>query len=192
MKWFKTKQTNEKGRKVFFAMKPMLPSLTFKLPDDPGWFYEVKYDGFRALLIWDQHKIEITSRNEKSLSAQFPEIIEFLSKHKQQFKKFLPLTFDGELVHLENPYKASFSSIQGRGRLRAQKKIQDQASLSPCRLLVFDLLAFAGEAQGLLPFQQRKEKLTNLFQQLGLPMKPDPDDPGLIQLVPAYQSFPDI
>src|SRR4051794_32569062 len=108
-------------------MKPMLPSLTFDLPVHPDWLYEVKYDGFRAILEWNTQGVELTSRNGKALLPQFPEIKEFLLKHEKQFKPFLPLQLDGELVSLENTHKANFSMIQVRGRLKSDRKISEQA-----------------------------------------------------------------
>src|SRR5437868_4153492 len=96
-------------------MKPMLPSLTFDLPVLTDWYYEVKYDGFRAILDWNIQGIELTSRNGKPLLPQFPEIKDFLFSYAEQFKPFFPIRLDGELVFLENPYKANFSAIQVRG-----------------------------------------------------------------------------
>lgn len=55
-------------------MKPMLPSLTFNIPEGVDWYYEVKYDGFRAILEWNVNNLTLTSRNGKPLLALFPEI----------------------------------------------------------------------------------------------------------------------
>lgn len=170
-------------------MKPMLPTLTFDRPAKPEWFYEVKYDGFRAILDWNKNGIELTSRNGKSLLPQFPEIKKFLLSFQHEFEPFLPLQMDGELVWLENPYKASFSTIQVRGRLKAGKKIAEQAENSPCRLMVFDLLIKAGKPLYSLEFSKRKEELINLFKAVGLEQKPDPNNEFLLQLVVAYANF---
>lgn len=58
---------NKEKRRDIVEMKPMLPSLTFDLPVHPDWYYEVKYDGFRAILEWNGQGIELTSRNGKTL-----------------------------------------------------------------------------------------------------------------------------
>ncbi|MEH7500436.1 DNA ligase D [Neobacillus drentensis] len=170
-------------------MKPMLPSLTFDLPVHPDWLYEVKYDGFRALLEWSSRGIELTSRNGKSLLAQFPEIKEFLLKHEKQFKPYIPLQLDGELVALENTHKANFSMIQVRGRLKSERKISEQASKSPCRLMAFDVLMLAGKPLHSLLFQNRKKELVKLFQKIGLGLEADPYDEQLLQLVQAHDDF---
>ncbi|MEH7354477.1 DNA ligase D [Neobacillus drentensis] len=173
-------------------MKPMLPSLTFDLPVRPNWLYEVKYDGFRAILEWNSRGITLTSRNGKELFPQFPEIKDFLLKHEKQFKPFLPLQLDGELVSLENIYKANFSSIQVRGRLKSEKKIIEQATRSPCRLMVFDLLMLKGKPLHSLVFHKRKTELYKLFQTIGFNFSPDPYDNQLVQYVTAQEDFTNI
>lgn len=170
-------------------MKPMLPSLTFELPASIDWLYEVKYDGFRAILEWTQDEIYLISRNGKPLFPQFPELKEFLIRNEEQFKPFLPITLDGELVALENPFKANFSSIQVRGRLKSPKKIHEKAVHSPCHLMVFDILQFNGKPLNTKPFLDRKKLLINLFKNLGFHLHVDPSSEQLLQLVRVYDQF---
>lgn len=178
-----------KKKERYFAMKPMLPTLTFEIELQPDWLYEVKYDGFRALLDWDKNGITLTSRNGKPLLPQFPEINDFLLKNEKLFKPYLPLRLDGELVSLENPYKANFAAIQVRGRMKAEKKINDSARKSPCRLMVFDILLLKGKTLNSLPFQKRKKELLKLYQAIGLAAEADPYSEDLLQLVPAFDDF---
>ncbi|WP_066061500.1 DNA ligase D [Neobacillus soli] len=170
-------------------MKPMLPSLTFDLPVRPDWLYEVKYDGFRAILDWNSQGITLTSRNGKALLPQFPEIKKFLLNHEKEFKPLLPLRLDGELVSLENTYKANFSAIQVRGRLKSEKKITELAAHSPCRLMVFDLLILKGKPLHSQAFLKRKETLSKLFQTIGLDLDPDPYGDQLLQYVSPTNDF---
>ena len=186
-----TKQNKEKW-KGYISMKPMLPSLTFDLPVRPNWLYEVKYDGFRAIMEWNSRGITLTSRNGKELFPQFPEIKDFLLQHEKQFKPFLPLQLDGELVSLENTYKANFSSIQMRGRLKSEKKIIEHSTRSPCRLMVFDLLMLKGKPLHSLVFHKRKTELNKLFQTIGFNFAPDPYDNQLVQYVAAQEDFTNI
>ncbi len=170
-------------------MKPMLPTLTFDPPENPGWFYEVKYDGFRAILTWDKDGIQVTSRNGKPLAALFPELEAFLIAHQERFEPFLPFQLDGELVILENLYKANFSKIQVRGRLRSARKIYECSEEIPCRFMVFDVLLIRGESLKNLPFYQRKEVLIEIFSKAKLSLEPSLEDLQLIQHVKAHQNF---
>ncbi|WP_102274944.1 DNA ligase D [Cytobacillus massiliigabonensis] len=173
-------------------MKPMLPSLSFEIPKGKEWLYEVKYDGFRAILHWDENEMTLMSRNGKSLLELFPEIRLYLETTKEKIAPFLPLTFDGELVFLENAYKAHFGSIQVRGRMRSEKRIAEKASASPCRLLIFDVLELSGRTAKNEPYLSRKAQLHTFFEQCELPLKPDEKSTMLIQMLPYYKNFAEV
>jgi bifunctional non-homologous end joining protein LigD len=169
----------------------MLPSLSFDIPAGDDWRYEVKYDGFRALLSWDS-EIKLASRNARSLLEIFPEIEEFLLANKEKIKPFLPLQFDGELVFLENPYKSNFGSIQTRGRMRSETKIAEKAKQSPCHLLIFDVLQMKGKNVTTEAYSKRKEILKSFFEETGLPAIPNDKSGHLLQMIPNFESFPTI
>jgi bifunctional non-homologous end joining protein LigD len=173
-------------------MKPMLPSLTFDLPSSSDWVYEVKYDGFRAILDWNFEELTLTSRNGKPLLPQFPEIKEFLLKYKDQFQPFFPLKLDGELVSLQNPYKANFSSLQVRERLKSEKKIREQAEIAPCRLMIFDALIISGKPIYLTEFYKRKEELNKLFKKVCFLGNAEPDNDQLLQFIKVWDHFDEI
>jgi bifunctional non-homologous end joining protein LigD len=169
-------------------MKPMLPTLTSEIPQGKNWNYEVKYDGFRALVLWDQ-EIKLISRNGNSLLEIFPEIKLYLEENHEAFKEFLPLVLDGELVYLENEFKAQFSTIQVRGRMRSEKRILEKASQSPCRLLVFDLLMLKGKSFSQNDYSERKQALHKMFETCNLPTTPDPISSDLVQLIPSSKDY---
>jgi bifunctional non-homologous end joining protein LigD len=50
----------------------MAAVLVGKLPEGSEWLYELKLDGYRALLIKDGPRIEIRSRNDKDLTQMYP------------------------------------------------------------------------------------------------------------------------
>ncbi|MDQ0155060.1 DNA ligase D [Robertmurraya andreesenii] len=170
-------------------MKPMLPTLTFEVPEGDDWRYEVKYDGFRAMLIWNEKGIQLISRNEKSLLEAFPEIETFLFQYKNVFEPYFPLHFDGELVSLENPFKASFTAIQIRGRMRSTAKIAERAKQAPCQLLIFDVLQLGGKEIGDQTYIERKELLEDFFDKTGLPKNPNEKSEKLLQFIPSSDNF---
>lgn len=172
-------------------MKPMLPTLTFDVPEGKDWYYEVKYDGFRAMLHWDD-TLSLISRNGNSLLEQFPEIEEYLMENKQIFEPFLPLALDGELVSLITPYRADFFNIQVRGRMRSKQKIKLKAAQRPCRLLIFDLLMLQGQYYVQQPYTKRKEALHKFFAKLSLPTQPDENSTKLLQMIPEINIFPQL
>lgn len=165
-------------------MKPMLPTYYPEAPKSTDWRYEVKYDGFRAILTIDAHTVKITSRNGKELSSLFPEISTFIND--LDLKSFLPLQLDGELVWLTNEAKADFFEVQWRGRLRKQSLISEKANFTPCRFIVFDLLRINGNDLTTNSMSERRKMIKNLGEILELPMPPNPNDKALIQLIESY------
>ncbi|MCF6409247.1 non-homologous end-joining DNA ligase [Pseudalkalibacillus salsuginis] len=139
--------------------KPMLPTLSSRLPEGEDWYYEIKYDGFRSLLHIDQTGVDFYSRNLKSLDANFPEIINEAERIRENAKDSLPLLLDGELCILESDYKASFSAIQQRGRLKSIAKILQQQAKIPATLLIFDLVIHNGKSLVDDPYIRRKKQL---------------------------------
>ncbi|HME91402.1 MAG TPA: ATP-dependent DNA ligase, partial [Myxococcaceae bacterium] len=74
-------------------LEPMLASLADEIPAGPGWLYEPKWDGFRALVFRDGDRIHLASRNGQALERYFPELL-------TQLREALPTRcmVDGEIV----------------------------------------------------------------------------------------------
>jgi ATP-dependent DNA ligase len=66
-----------------------------KLPEGDEWLYELKWDGYRALLIKDGDDVQIRSRNDKDLTAMYPGIV--TAGRRQKIKQ---IVLDGEIVAL--------------------------------------------------------------------------------------------
>lgn len=43
-----------------------------KLPEGDEWIYEVKFDGYRALVLKNGERVQIRSRNGKDLTSTYP------------------------------------------------------------------------------------------------------------------------
>jgi bifunctional non-homologous end joining protein LigD len=50
-------------------VEPMVASAVDKLPEGPEWLYELKFDGYRALLIKHGDEVRIHSRKDKDLTV---------------------------------------------------------------------------------------------------------------------------
>jgi bifunctional non-homologous end joining protein LigD len=72
------------GKKSAFpsSFSPMLATLVDKPFDDPGWIYEIKWDGYRAVGMVNKGKVELISRNNKSFNDKFYPIVAALKKWK--------------------------------------------------------------------------------------------------------------
>ena len=129
------------------SLEPMLATLVKKPFDDPAWFFEVKWDGYRALAAIQNGKVSLTSRNQISLKKKFFPLVEALQKIR------FDAVLDGEVVILDNQGRANFQLLQnyqktGRGYLT---------------YYVFDLLYFQGHELLHLPLAKRKELLKKIL-----------------------------
>src|SRR5687767_1061200 len=53
---------------------PMAAQVVKKLPESDDWIYELKFDGYRALLLKDGQRVEIRSRKNKDLTRMYPRL----------------------------------------------------------------------------------------------------------------------
>src|SRR6184192_594579 len=146
-------------RKVF---PPMLATLADEPPaDDANWTYEMKYDGFRALVAIVGGKFAVWSRNELDLAPRFPAIADAIGKLK------LPdVVLDGEIVALDDKGAPRFQLLQQGNRevifffdilwldgrdLRQQTYVDRRATLEkslrrpPARVRIAEQLAMSGK-----------------------------------------------
>ena len=61
-----------------------------------AWFYEIKFDGYRALVLRGGGETRILSRNRKELGKKFTEVKDSIAALKVQ-----DVLFDGEIVALD-------------------------------------------------------------------------------------------
>ncbi len=76
-----------------------------------GWWFELKYDGYRILAERRGDEVRLRYRGGSDPSAQFPEVVEAL--------RALPsgdFILDGEVVVEDADGKPSFSLLQGRAQ----------------------------------------------------------------------------
>ncbi|EGL83088.1 DNA polymerase LigD, ligase domain protein [Caldalkalibacillus thermarum TA2.A1] len=151
------------------ALSPMLPTLSSIIPAGAEWRYELKFDGYRAILYCSNDGVQIVSRNGHLYNSLFPEIVEAFLRLSPHLQEQLPLILDGELCILASPVKADFSLIQHRGRLRSPEKIARAASDKPATFICFDLLYLKGKDLRRESYLDRKRRLEHLLDSLAQP-----------------------
>ena len=87
----------------------MAARLVDRLPEGPEWLYEVKFDGYRALLIKNGDRVEIRSRNDKNLTTTYPGIAAAARRLDAR-----QATVDGEVVAVDANGRPSFQALQHR------------------------------------------------------------------------------
>ena len=130
----------------------MLAKATQKFPEDDGWLFEPKWDGFRALVFRDGDEVHIQSRDKKPLERYFPELIE-------PMRASLPerCVLDGELM-VATGGGLDFEALQLRIH-PAQSRIEKLSLETPASYVAFDLLALGDEDLREAPASVRRERL---------------------------------
>jgi ATP-dependent DNA ligase len=133
---------------------PLLPQLArsrSSLPEDPGWAFEPKWDGFRAIAFVDGDAAEIRSRNDRPLSRYFPELA------------FPPgrYVLDGEIVVRDARGREDFDAL-GQRIHPAVSRITRLSEETPAVFVAFDLLAREDDVLLDLPYEERRAALEAL------------------------------
>jgi bifunctional non-homologous end joining protein LigD len=126
---------------------PMLATLATEIPKGPGWLFEVKWDGYRALAYVRAGEVRLVSRNGKDLTERFAPV----AKAVAQMVKTFDCVLDGEVCALDEAGRPSFSAMQ-----------QGKPG-TPIVYEVFDVLEIEGEPLVDLPLLERRERLAALL-----------------------------
>lgn len=149
-----TKRKTSEGKKSRFSLKlrPMLATLVDKAVDEPGWEYEVKWDGYRALGFMNKGRAHVRSRNDKSFNKKFYPVYEALNSWG------VNAIVDGEIVVVNGNGIADFSALQN-WRSEADGEL---------RYYLFDLLWLEGRDLTTVPLTRRRELLAGIVPDDGI------------------------
>jgi len=136
--------------------RPMLAKVAEEAFSDKDWFFEVKWDGFRAIA-YVEDPFSLKSRNEKELKDSFPEL--------QELKKLAKnIVVDGEIIVMREG-KPDFQSLLERGKAVSEGEIQRQENRLPAVYIVFDILEKDGKPLTKLSLMERKTILKDSLRE---------------------------
>ena len=147
------------------APETMEALLVEHLPDEPGWLFEPKGDGFRCLAVKNGEDVALWSRSGKPLGRYFPEVAAMFASLKDD-----RFTLDGELV-VPTERGLDFDALSQRLH-PAESRVHKLASETPALLIAFDLLEEKGEDLRSLPLSDRRRRLERFT--------PKASNPGLL------------
>jgi ATP-dependent DNA ligase len=130
---------------------PMEAELVADLPDQGGWRYEPKWDGFRGVLENDGGELALWSRNGRPLLRYFPEL--------RPLGELLPprSALDGEIV-IARDGKLDFDAMQMRLH-PADSRVRKLSAEIPAVFVAFDLLLWDGKPVHERPIEERRAEL---------------------------------
>jgi bifunctional non-homologous end joining protein LigD len=146
----------------------MLAVLAPQLPAGAGWSYEVKWDGYRALLQKRGGSIRLFSRRDVDLTRTYPAIVEAAKGVRVQ-----DVILDGEIVALGEDGQPSFQALQHRSVAAGHFTVAYYA---------FDVLEVEGRDLTAQPLSERREHLGAAVRGSGLLLsEPLPGTPQQIE-----------
>jgi ATP-dependent DNA ligase len=161
---------------VMPPLEPMLAKPVSRIR--PGWLYEPKWDGFRAIVFRDEDEVEIMSRNARPMARYFPEVV-------AAARRALPsrCVVDGEII-IADPELGALDFWALQQRLHpARSRVEMLAERTPARLVVFDLLALGDEDLTAQTFRRRRlglERISSGFAE-SIHLTPITEDPATAQ-----------
>jgi DNA polymerase LigD, ligase domain len=121
------------------------------LPEGDDWLYEVKLDGYRALILKDGARVQVRSRNDKDLA--YPSVVTAARRLNAQ-----QAVIDGEIVAVDEQGRPSFQALQHRGSHPKHRIV----------FYAFDLLHLNGRALVTEPLTKRRALLPDVVNDSGI------------------------
>lgn len=127
--------------------------------DDPGWIFEIKWDGTRALTFAEAGDYRLLNRKANAQRERYPELALLAG---------LPAgtILDGEIAVLVDG-KPRFQGMLRREQARGEKRIARLARELPAIYVVFDLLWRGGEPIIDWKLADRRDALREVLAELG-------------------------
>ena len=127
-----------------FPVDPMKAVLG-TLPQDEGWAFEVKWDGYRTLAFVGDGTVRLQSSSGLDVTKKYPELHDFAGAVNAR-----SAIVDTELVVLGDDGRPRFELVQQHTRQAA--------------LYAFDVLSIDGTETIDLPYEQRRQLVTGLVE----------------------------
>jgi bifunctional non-homologous end joining protein LigD len=140
-------------------VEPMLASLIARAFDGKDWYFEVKWDGVRAIAFIDKGTLRLQSRNLNDMTLQYPELRRLVAAVKAK-----TAVLDGEIIAFDEKGRPSFETLQSRINLQDEQAVREMERRIPVVYQIFDILYLDGYDLTSLPFEERRRILSSVVQ----------------------------
>ena len=147
---------------TLFHERPIRPMMakTGDPFDSDNHFFELKWDGLRALMFLQNGKLELQNRNLRDVTASYPEI-QTVTKRVRAKKAII----DGEVVVLSKKGTPDFGKLQNRFGIEDPKRVETARRANPVTYVAFDLLHLNGKDIIKNQLDVRKSTLHDLIEE---------------------------
>ena len=149
-----TGSINSLPRRRAEFIEPMDCAPVSKLAEGPGWLYEIKLDGYRAVAVKSDGGVSLFSRRRKSFDHHYPLIVEALAELPEGS------VVDGEIVALDESGRPNFNLLQNF-----------RSEASRIHYFIFDLLICNDRDLTKLPLSERRRLMKSLLKLSSTPLR---------------------
>lgn len=126
--------------------------------DSADWFFEIKWDGYRAVAFINNRTLRLVSRNQNDLTPQYADLHDL-----PNYVNAEAAILDGEVVALDEQGRSSFSLMQQRTGFRDRvRRFAPRPEIS-ILYYAFDLLYLNGYDLRRVPLESRKQALASII-----------------------------
>jgi bifunctional non-homologous end joining protein LigD len=136
------------------SIEPMAATVADHPPRGADWYFEVKWDGVRAIAFIDQEEVRLQARSGARCERQYPELAT-IHHHIAAERAIL----DGEIAVLDAKGVSQFHLIQPRIANTDPNSIAHLVRSTPVVYFVFDVLYLDGYDLRQVPLAARRELL---------------------------------
>ena len=126
----------------------MLPSLVLEPPNGEGWIHEIKFDGYRTLLVIEDGAARAFTRNRFDWSDLYRPIVEAACKLRCR-----SAVIDGEVVVLDDAGRSDFYAVKTAISLRGRGLV----------FIAFDLMFLDGRDLRGVALEEHRAELRRLI-----------------------------
>jgi ATP-dependent DNA ligase len=138
-------------------LRPQLARSAKAVPEEEGWSYEPKWDGFRTIVFRDGDEVLLQSRNGKDMNRYFPDVVsDVLALPAER------LVLDGEMIVVVDGVQEF--DLLGQRIHPAASRVKRLAAETPAALVAFDLLAAGDDELLELPYRERRKRLEQVVE----------------------------
>jgi bifunctional non-homologous end joining protein LigD len=152
MEEIETKEEKKTPKNPVDSVDIQLAVLASSPPEEDGWIFEPKYDGYRIVAFVENNKARLMTRNGKDYTKHFKPIAVSL----ENFAKTRAMILDGEAVIIDDKGKSDFQALQNYMKNPSSRELT---------YVVFDILAIDGEDLRDKRLLERKKILANLMKE---------------------------
>lgn len=132
-----------------------------ELPLGPGWSYEFKWDGVRALAVTHGRDVRLYARSGAEITKAYPELQPLGAALVE--RGITDAVLDGEIVLLDSEGRPSFVALAERMHVRDIGRARTLAAAAPVTYMIFDIIAANGASLAGSTYVERRELLESVL-----------------------------